>query len=312
MRHTRITTLIAVIAAALGVGIVGAGTADAAVYRRATLSGCGMPATPVDMWTRAGNYKTVIALSGLRVTAAASGWKLSTNVGAMADSGVNVVAPAGGLASFYTDWNARNSLSNMGYRYRWTCRLDTLVAMLDRQGLDVGPRHKYAIMGISMGGNAALIYGAYHHARISHAFSMSGYLNLSAPGMREAIRLTLLDAGLEAGVGAFNSDDMWGPPWSTRWLDNDPFVQAPRLRGLSVRVAAGSAIWGNRDTNISNSLKGTPLEVLAQAQTRAFEFAASRAGLPITTDYPRVGTHSWGYWEEMAWRAKSAGWFRDR
>ena len=159
MRHTRITTLIAVIAAALGVGIVGAGTADAAVYHRATLSGCGMPTTPVDMWTRPGNYKTVIALSGLRVTAAASGWKLSTNVGAMADSGVNVVAPAGGLASFYTDWNARNSLSNMGYRYRWTCRLDTLVAMLDRQGLDVGPRHKYAIMGISMGGNAALIYG---------------------------------------------------------------------------------------------------------------------------------------------------------
>ena len=52
--------------------------------------------------------------------------------------------------------------------------------------------------------------------------------------------------------------------------------------------------------------------MLAQAQTRAFEFAANRAGLPITTDYPRVGTHSWGYWEEMAWRAKNDGWFRDR
>ncbi|MGV9857249.1 alpha/beta hydrolase [Gordonia sp. NPDC003425] len=292
--------------------LVGAGRAEAATYQRVMLGGCGMPATPVDMWTRPGNYKTVIALSGLRATSTASGWKLLTNVGRMADSGVNVVAPAGGLASFYTDWDAPHSLNSLRYRYLWTCRLNTLVAMLDRRGLDVGPRHKYAIMGISMGGNAALIYGAYHRARISHAFSMSGFLNLSAPGMRSAVRAALFDAGIEAGVGPFNSDDMWGPPWSGRWLDNDPLVQVPRMHGMRIRVAAGSALWGNRDDNVSNSIKGTPLEALSLAQTRAFEVAALLGRLPITTDYPTIGTHSWGYWEEMTWRAKNSGWFHDR
>ncbi len=300
------------IVGAIAMTAVGSGTASAAGYQRLTLTGCSMPASAVDLWTRPGNYKTVIALSGLRATDGASGWKLLSNVGAMANSGVNVVAPAGGMGSFYSDWDRPHGLSSLHYRYRWTCRLNSLVAELDRRGLAVGPARKYAIMGISMGGNAALIYGAYHRNRISHAFSMSGYLNLSAPGMREAIRLTLLDAGLEAGVGPLNSDDMWGPPWGERWLANDPFVQAPRMRGMTIRVAAGSALWGDRDQNLSNSLKGTPLEVLAQAQTRAFEVAALTAGLPITTDYPRVGTHSWGYWEEMAWRAKNTGWFHDR
>ncbi|MFT4044715.1 MAG: alpha/beta hydrolase family protein [Gordonia sp. (in: high G+C Gram-positive bacteria)] len=300
------------VATVIGAGWVNTGAAHAAWYDRILVGGCGMPKSPVDMWIRYGNYKTVIALDGLRATGDVSGWRHETNIQRMADSGVNVVEPIGGLASFYTDWDTITPGNKIKYRYRWSCRLNRIIAALDARGLAVGRKAKYAIMGISMGGNAAMIYGAYHRKRISHIFSMSGYLNLSAPTMREAIRLALIDAGIEAGKGPFSSDAMWGPPWSDRWGRNDALVQLPRMRGMKIRVAAGSATWGRYNTNAADSVKGTPLEVVALAQTRSFQLAARLENIPITTDFPNVGTHTWGYWSDMVWRAKHSGWFRDR
>ncbi len=229
----------------------------------------------------------------------------------IADSGVNVVEPVGGLASFYTDWNAASPGNKIKYRYRWTCRLNTIINELDARGLAAGPREKYALMGISMGGNAAMIYGAYHRKRISHIFSMSGFLNPSAPTMREAVRLALIDAGMAAGVGPFNADSMWGLPWDKRWVNNDAVVQLPRMRGMHIRVGAASGVWGRYNTDAVGSIKGTPLEVFSLAQTRTFEVAAAISGIRVTTDYPAVGTHQWGYWQDMVFAAKRSGWFRD-
>lgn len=311
-RRRRFIVSLVVILAVVGIGSVEVGDADAASFGRFYVNGCGMPASPVDMWTRGGNYKTVIALDGLRATSDMSGWRHETRVARIADSGVNVVEPVGGLGSFYTDWQTASPGNKIRYRYRWTCRLNTIVRELDARGLAVGPLGKYAIMGISMGGNAALIYGAYHRARISHVFSMSGYVNLSAPTMREAVRLALIDAGVEAGVGPFSADAMWGPPWHDRWTKNDALVQLPRMRGMKIRVASGSATWGAHNRDAVASVKGTPLEMISLAQTRAFEVAAAMQGIPISTDFPNVGTHQWDYWQDMVWRAKNARWFHDR
>ncbi|NDK91809.1 esterase family protein [Gordonia desulfuricans] len=314
--HKRVgRRVIAVVIAATALVIVGAsggGPAEAATFNRIKVGGCGMPASPVDIWSRPGNYKTVIALDGLRATSDMSGWRHETRIQRMASSGVNVVEPVGGLGSFYTDWESASPGSKIAYRYRWTCRLDAIVRALDARGLAVGPWHKYAVMGISMGGGAAMIYGAYHRARISHVFSMSGYVNISAPTMREAVRLALLDAGVEGGVGPLSADAMWGPPWAPRWERNDALVQLPRMRGMKIRVASGSATWGPHNTDAVASVKGTPLEVVALAQSRAFEVAAALQGIRISTDFPNVGTHQWDYWEDMVWRAKRAGWFLDR
>lgn len=290
----------------------GVGDAEASTFNRISVGGCGMPASPVDIWTRPGNYKTVIALDGLRATSDMSGWRHDTRIQGLANSGVNVVEPVGGLASFYTNWERASPGNKIRYRYQWTCRLDRIIEALDARSLAVGPWGKYAMMGISMGGGSAMVYGAYHRARISHVFSMSGYVNLSAPLMREAIKVSLIDAGVAAGVGPFDADAMWGAPWSSRWEANDALVQLPRMRGMKIRVAAGSAAWGRYNTDAVNSVKGTPLEMVSLAQSRSFEVAASLQGIPISTDFPNVGTHTWGYWEDMVWRAKNAGWFRDR
>lgn len=274
-------------------------------------SGCGMPASPVDVWKRSANYKTVIALDGLRATSDMSGWRHETNIDKLADRGINVVQPVGGLASFYTDWD-RKPGNKQDFRYRWTCRLDQIVRQLDARGMAAGRWGKYAIMGISMGGNSALTYAANHRRRISHAFSMSGYLNLSAPSMRESIKLALIDAGNEAGLGPYDADDMWGPPWSRRWVENDPFNLVPKMRGMTVRIAAATGAPGRYDVNAVTAAKGAPLETASAAQTKAFETHAGPNGLRLTTDYQPVGTHSWGYWRDAVWRAQREGWFRDR
>lgn len=300
-----------VVLIAVGLGMIGAGRASAVAHYRFHIGGCGMPATPVDMWAGYGNYKTVIALDGLRATSRTSGWAHQTNIAKMAYSGVNVVQPVGGLASFYTDWDAKSG-NKVKYRYRWTCRLTKIIEELDARGMAVGRSGKYAIMGISMGGGAALTYGAYHRKRISHAFSMSGYISLASPGMRTAIRLAMIDAGIEAGVGPFNSDAMWGPPWSIRWINNDPVMQLNRMRGMKVRIASATGIWGRYNTDPIGSVKGTPLEILALQQAGIFQAAAAAQSVPITTDYALLGTHQWGYWQDMVWRAKNSGWFRDR
>ncbi|NNG98650.1 esterase family protein [Gordonia araii NBRC 100433] len=285
--------------------------AEGATRSRFYTSGCGMPASPVDVWKRVSNYKTVIALDGLRATNDMSGWRHETNISKLADRGVNVVQPVGGLASFYTDW-VRKPSNKQQFRYRWTCRLNQIIRELDARGMAAGKWGKYAIMGISMGGNSALTYAANHRRRISHAFSMSGYLNLSAPSMRESIKVALIDAGNEAGRGPYNADDMWGPPWNPRWVQNDPFNLAPKMRGMKVRIAAATGAPGRHEVNAIGTVKGAPLETASIAQTKAFETQAVANSLRLTTDYQLQGTHTWGYWQEAVWRAKHEGWFRDR
>lgn len=288
-----------------------AAPADAAVRDRFYTSGCGMPASPVDVYARPGNYKTVIALDGLRATSDMSGWRHETNIGNLASRGVNVVEPVGGLASFYTDWE-RKPGNKQRYRYQWTCRLNRIINELDSRGLAAGRWGKYAIMGISMGGNSALTYAANHRRRISHAFSMSGFLNLSAPTMRENIKLALIDAGVAAGRGPYDADDMWGPPWDPRWVQNDPFNLAPKMRGMKVRIGAATGAPGRHDVHADTIAKGGPLETASDAQTMAFETQAAPNGLRLSTDYQLQGTHSWGYWQDSVWRAYREGWFRDR
>ncbi|PYE18478.1 diacylglycerol O-acyltransferase/trehalose O-mycolyltransferase [Williamsia limnetica] len=309
----RLVASVAALATIAGIGVVaGTGTASAwgtgTGFQQFRVDGCGMPGgVKVRSWSKPGNYKTVVMLDGLRATNDVSGWEHETNVQNMVDRGVNVVMPVGGAASFYSDWNAPSNFNGQTYTYKWNCVIaNTLPQALYARNMV--PSGKLAIAGISMGGNAALVVAANNKRYYSHAFSMSGYLNLSAPGMKSAIRVALLDAD----GGPWNSDSMWGPPWSTRWYDNDPFVQITKMHDLKVRVASGSGIPGgyNQNENLVSIVQGVPLETLSLAQTRAFEVQAFVNRVQLTTDYPFAGTHKWGYWQDMMWRALQQGWFR--
>ncbi|MGB3773449.1 MAG: alpha/beta hydrolase family protein [Rhodococcus sp. (in: high G+C Gram-positive bacteria)] len=305
MRQALVSTVMAA-AIPLGLAVVGTGaTANAAFDPTAQdfWVGSSMGDIKSRIWRAAdGNTDRVVyLLDGLRATPDISGWEKETNAGAyLAGFNINVVQPVGGESSFYTDWYAPSNFNGQQITYKWETFLtqDLRNALRDRLGFRSS---RNGIVGLSMGGSAALTLAAYHPDQFSYAGSLSGYLNISAPGMREAIRVAMLDAG------RYNVDSMWGPPWNPAWLRNDPFVFAPRLRdnGTRVWVSAASGLPGVYDRPVApidfyNTANGMGLEALALANSRAFQVRMASIGANNTTySFPAAGTHRWGYWEDQ-------------
>ncbi|WP_245400220.1 alpha/beta hydrolase [Nocardia albiluteola] len=276
--------------------------------------------------------RVVYALDGERAGLDLSGWEINTDVAnALTRANINVVMPIGGQSSFYMDWNApsaflgippqagssgsasgSNSLSaatgsssgsgalqifdqgpGKSYRYDW----DTFVHRDLRDALHdrLGFRNNHnGAFGLSMGGSAALTLAAHHPDQFNYAGAFSGYLNISAPGMREALRVAMIDAG------GYNIDSM-APPWSAKWYYMDPFVFAPMLKANNTRlwVAAASGLPGAGDVNNAmDVIQGSPLETLALANTRAFQLRMLSLGASNATyDFPAFGVHNWHNWE---------------
>ncbi|AOW93791.1 mycolyltransferase [Rhodococcus sp. WMMA185] len=253
-------------------------------------------------WAARGGNAALYLLDGLRAQNDRNAWSFETNaLDQFRDDNLTLVMPVGGESSFYTDWYAPSNFNGQKFTYKWeTFLTKDLPEFLADYG--VSPTNN-AVLGLSMGGSAALTLAAYHREQFKFAGSLSGYLNISAPGMREAIRLAMLDAG------GFNVDAMWGPPWNSAWLRNDPFVFAPRLRGLSMYISAASGLPGPLDNPTSvvgvfNTANAMGLEALALANTRAFQARLVSLGIPATYDFPAAGTHTWPYWGEELFKAR--------
>ncbi|MEV0296579.1 alpha/beta hydrolase family protein [Nocardia sp. NPDC050710] len=248
--------------------------------------------------------RVVYALDGLRARNDLSGWEIDTEVSrVLTQWNINVVMPVGGQSSFYSDWIAPSNTNGQQVRYEWETFLTENLRWALRDRLGFNP-YGNGVFGLSMGGSAALALAAYHPDQFRYAGSYSGYLNISAPGMREGLRLALLDAG------GFNIDAMWGPPWDPKWLRNDPFMFAPLLRknGTRMWIAAGNGQSGPSDVikepidayHLSNAMA---LETIALANTRAFQVRLdSLGGANVIFDYTSVGVHSWHYWEDQLYK----------
>ncbi|MFB8009449.1 alpha/beta hydrolase [Nocardia sp. NPDC056000] len=273
--------------------------------------------------------RVVYALDGQRATELLNGWENDTNVAdVLASWNINVVMPVGGESSFYADWaapssffglpaGAGSSAPNTGsgatealgggpgksYRYDWETFLTDQLRWALRDRLGFNP-NRNGVFGLSMGGSAALTLAAYHPDQFSYAGSFSGYLNISAPSMRELIRVAMVDAG------GYNVDSM-APPWGPQWLHMDPFVFAPTLIANNTRlwIAAGSGTPMDADLNIpigaaaDRLVRGAPLETLALANTRAFQAQMNFLGARnVVYSFPPQGLHAWTNWQEEAYR----------
>src|SRR5574340_45028 len=247
-----------------------------------------------------GSSKAVYLLDGIRATDDVSGWEHETNAAALSDNGLNVVMPVGGQCSFYADWYRPSSTNAQPYTYKWESFLTkNLPDFLAGQGID---RSGNAIVGLSMGGNSALSLAAHHRNQFGFAGSLSGYLNLSAPGMPTAIRMAMLDAG------RYNSDDMFGPSSNAAWKQHDPTELAPQLSGLPMWIYSAAGVPGPHDmpksaTDVINTANAMGLEALAMAQARSFqsELASIGGDKNVHYEFPLQGTHSWGYWQDQLW-----------
>ncbi|MFI6048071.1 alpha/beta hydrolase [Nocardia sp. NPDC051321] len=268
--------------------------------------------------------RVVYALDGMRARPDLNGWEVDTEVvRELTKWNMNVVMPVGGPSSFYADWTGPSNFFGLGSAgssstgsansgsgllsgsagmgktntYKWETFLTQNLRNALRDRLGFNPNGN-AVFGLSMGGSAALTLAAYHPDQFRYAGSYSGYLNISAPGMREALRVAMLDAG------GFNIDAM-APPWGPQWLRMDPFVFAPRLKANNTRlwVSAGSGLPSGADGLSFNTVNAMGLEALALANTRAFQVRMATLGASNATyDFPAVGVHNWTYWADEVYR----------
>ncbi|MGN2634851.1 alpha/beta hydrolase [Nocardia takedensis] len=270
--------------------------------------------------------RVVYALDGMRARGDLNGWENDTEVAReLTKWNINVVMPVGGPSSFYADWNAPSNFfgiptgsgpsgsssgsaltGSSGWQetlgktntYKWETFLTENLRWALRDRLGFNP-NRNGVFGLSMGGSAALTLAAYHPDQFVYAGAYSGYLNISAPGMREALRVAMISAG------GYNIDAM-APPWGPQWLRMDPFVFAPRLKANNTRlwVAAGSGIPAAGDSiDPLGIVQGSPLEVLAMVNTRAFQVRMATLGANnVTYSFPSFGIHNWANWASEVYR----------
>ncbi|MBD0022257.1 esterase [Gordonia pseudamarae] len=241
-------------------------------------------------------FPQLTMLDGLRAQENQSGWILNTNIiDFYKDKNVNVVLPIGGESSFYTDWKE----PDRGKHYMWETflikELPPILESDDWRSTDVR-----GVEGLSMGGSAAMMLAARNPGFYKFVASFSGILQLSSPGMAQAIQFAQRDGG------AYDSEKMFGKPSDPAWREHDPYVLADKLQGTSIYISSGNGVIGPHDQAsdiplLATNYSGVGLEVLSRVTTQQFAVKLNEVGVPARSAYRPSGTHTWPYWQfEMA------------
>jgi diacylglycerol O-acyltransferase / trehalose O-mycolyltransferase / mycolyltransferase Ag85 len=239
---------------------------------------------------QAGGPHAVYLLDGMRARDDYNAWDITTSAFEWFDrSGLSVVMPTGGMASFYADWY-RPAVGNGGvWTYKWETFLTKELPDWLSANKGISPSGN-AVVGVSMAGSSSLILAAKHPQNFSYAASMSGFLNLSAGQWPWLVSVAMLSAG------GFHSDAMWGPPTDPAWALNDPTVNAAKL------VTNNTRIWVYSGNGTPSDLGGNQpgaglLENATRLSNKTFQSKYLAAGGNNGVfNFPDNGTHSWEYW----------------
>ncbi|MFD3593240.1 alpha/beta hydrolase [Nocardia sp. NPDC058640] len=249
-------------------------------------------------WASRGGSAALYLLDGLRAPRDHSQWTTDTDaVRQFAGDNVTLVFPVGGHSSFYTDWYRPSSTNGQSTPYKWETFLTReLPDFLAGYGVS---RTNNGVVGVSMGGSAALALAAHHRDQFRFAGSFSGFLNPTYPMWNQAMRAAMLDEG------GFNVDDMWGPAGDPAWGRNDVTVQAERLRGLPMYITTGNGVPGPLDLpgGVGNTINAAGIEALAVIAASIFRDRVNALGIPARMDFTN-GTHTWPYWQQSLTNAR--------
>lgn len=252
----------------------------------------------IRMEFQGGGPHAVYLLDGLRAEDQTNGWDINTAAFEWFDrSGLSVVMPVGGQSSFYTDWY-RPATGRAGtVTYRWETFLTQELPAWLAANKGISPTGN-AVVGLSMSGGSALNLAIWHPTQFLFAASLSGFLNPSLGLWPILINVAMRDAG------GYSATDMWGPKGDPAWRRNDPMVNVGRL------VANGTAVWVycgtgapsdlDPDPSIMGSFTAGYLENVTLDTTKEFQKRYLAAGgRNAVFNFPRNGTHSWGYWGQQ-------------
>lgn len=273
----------------------------AAAYSRAGLPVEGLQVPSASMGRnilvqfQGGGPHAVYLLDGLRAQEDFSGWDINTPAFEWFDqSGLSLVMPVGGQASFYSDWYRPATGSAGTTTYKWETFLTQELPAYLAANKGISPTGN-AVVGLSMSGGAALNLAAYYPTQFIFAGSLSGFLNPSQGLWPTMIGFAMKDAG------GYNATDMWGISSDPAWQRNDPMVNLPTL------VANNTAIWvycGNGQTSdldvpgdfgvqySAQFLENITIDTNKDFQKRYLALGGRNA----VFNFPNDGTHSWGYW----------------
>lgn len=238
------------------------------------------------------DYPELLMLDGLRARDDQSGWTIETDiVDFFADKNVNVVLPIGGQSSFYTNWEKPDNGKNYQWETFLTKELPPILHNDWRTSTD-----KAGIIGLSMGGTAAMMLAERHRDMFDFVGSFSGILSTTSLGMPQALQFAMLDAG------GFHSQNMWGLPSDPRWAEQDPLLHVDKLKDKSIYVSSGNGFAGQYDQvsgipGVSTNIAGMGLEILSRLTSQNFAGALNEAGISANVVYRPSGTHSWPYWQ---------------
>jgi S-formylglutathione hydrolase FrmB len=235
-------------------------------------------------------------------------WAKTTDIKSFAGQhgAVSVLLPTE-RGGFYSNWIDGSRKWETFHTREMPALIKKAVKVSDRQ----------ALMGISLGGFAAMKYAAHNPGRYVAAASMSGVLVSSAPGTT-----ALYQTGMK--LNGQNFRDIWGDPIrdSDKWAYEDPSRHIDELRGtnLFVSSATGLPTFNNSQgdagplqrvgsvlkdpTDVKSQVLGVALEQSSYETSVLFAKKAKSAGLNVTTSYSLRGQHDWGMWKDeykVAW-----------
>jgi S-formylglutathione hydrolase FrmB len=145
-----------------------------------------------------------------------------------------VVAPAGGLIGFYSDWFNGGAGGPPMYE---TYDIDQLIPLIDANFRTFGDRAHRALIGESMGGYGVMTYAARHPDLFATAASLSGAVDNNYPPA-----IALVSAGPPVQGG--QPDAIYGPRSSDeiRWHGHNPTDLADNLRDVDLQVRTAEGI----------------------------------------------------------------------
>ncbi|GAB2628560.1 alpha/beta hydrolase family protein [Prescottella soli] len=215
------------------------------------------------------------------------------------DKNVNVVTPLEGAFSYYTDWQKDDP--KLG-RQKWqTFLLEELPPVIDKE---FGTNKVQSVAAISMTATSVLNLAIAKPGFYKSVGSYSGCAETSTWAGQNAIKVV---TGIRGGVDVTN---MWGPLDGPGWVQNDPVVNAEKLRGTQLYITTGSGLPGAHerldDPGIdgkvgalaNQAIVGGVIEAATNYCTHNLAYRLADLKIPATFDFRPGGTHSWGYWKD--------------
>ncbi|WP_067826323.1 alpha/beta hydrolase [Nocardia inohanensis] len=237
--------------------------------------------------------------SGLDAGEGEASWQgQTTALEWLADKPVNVVLPIGGRGSYYTDWLRPDP--KLGVNKWKTFFTEELPPLLDRQLNSTGLN---ALAGVSMSGTSVLQLAEAKPGLWKSVAAYSGCAQIADPIGRQFVKFVV-----ETWSGG-STQNMYGPDDSPLWAENDPVVNAEKLRGTNLYIATGNGIPRPEDiqyylSNAPGSTGGVNLglgmaiEAAVNGCTANLKSKLDSIAIPATYQFNPVGTHYWPYWED--------------